>query len=118
MSLGKRIADMRKQRGWTQAELAERLEMNPTHVSRWEQDHIRPRQTTLEKLAEVFGVDVGQLVAENGALPQTFFDEDPELAELVAQLPRLNSEQRVALRTVLRSMLTCQQIGDLIGQGR
>jgi len=118
MGIGERIASLRKERGWTQAQLAELLEMSPSHVSRWEQNHWRPRQKAIERLAEVFEVDIDQLLAEEGVVPAKLAEDDPELAGLVARIPELNSQQKGALRLVLQSMLTCKQLEHLVAQSR
>lgn len=118
MALGERIASLRKERGWTQAQLAERLEMSPSHLSRWEQNHWKPRQKSIEQLAEVFEVDVEELVVDDEDVPAKLAEDDPELANLVARIPELNSQQKDALRLVLQSMLTCKQLEHLVAQNR
>lgn len=120
MSFGKTLARLRKEKGWTQPQLADMLEMNANHVSRWETDRIMPRKRALEKISEVFDVPIHDLMGppepSNGS--PRLAKEDPELAELVMQIAKLGEEQRKALRTVLRSMLTCQQLEQLVASGR
>lgn len=120
ISFGKTLARLRKEKGWTQIELADMLEMNANHVSRWETDRIMPRKRALEKISEVFDVPIHDLMGppepSNGS--PRLAKEDPELAELVMQIAKLGEEQRKALRTVLRSMLTCQQLEQLVSAGR
>lgn len=108
---------LRKDRGWTQLQLADMLEMTAHHLSRWENDRIRPRDKTLEKLAQVFEVPLNELVATKiegiGLSP-----DDSELASLLAEVPNLDDEQRKVLKHVLRSMVTCNQMERLLTQGR
>ncbi len=118
MSLGKTIARYRVKRGWTQAQLADHLEMHQNHVNRLENDRMKPRPATLERLAEVFGITIEDLVETAQAdMPLSWAKEDPELAGLVQQIPLLDDEQKNALRSVLRSMVACQQV-QLIARGR
>lgn len=72
--IGERIKDLREQRGMTQAALARALPgvVEASAVSRWERGKVRPRDETLEKLAETLGVDFAYFVApepETGATP-------------------------------------------------
>ena len=56
--VGERIKALRTQRGWTQRELAEKIGRNQPVLGKWELgDHMVPDES-LEKLAEVFSVDV------------------------------------------------------------
>lgn len=99
-------------------QLAEKMEMSPNHVCRLEKDRMRPRQKAIERLAELFEVPVGRLLAPEQDVPPRLLREDPELAQLLAQVSELGEEQRGALRMILRSMLTCQQLEHLVSQGR
>ncbi len=112
MTLGQRIAMLRKEKSWTQSELAEKLQMNANHVSRWEKDRIEPRRKVLLLLAEVFGVTIDDLMPAKPVFPVS--QCDPELSELMIKVSDLGEEQRKALRVVLRSMLTCQQLEKLV----
>ncbi len=113
IAIGETVTRLRSERGWTQKELAERLGMHPNHVSRMEKDKMQPRRSTLEKLAEVFDVDPSVFQHGGEATITTLAQEDPELAELVAQISLLDKEQRQALRTTLRSMLMCRKFKNL-----
>lgn len=61
-TLGQRIASLRKERGMTQLELAEKLCVTDKAVSKWERDLCCPDVNALPKLAEVFGTSVDALM--------------------------------------------------------
>lgn len=61
MTLGNRIAFLRKQQGLTQEALAQKLEVTNQAVSKWESDACCPDITLLPKLADVFGVTIDAL---------------------------------------------------------
>lgn len=54
-SLGKHVAALRREKGWTQEQLAERMEVSPQAVSKWENDQSCPDTALLPKLAETLG---------------------------------------------------------------
>ncbi len=118
MKLGQTITKLRQQRGWTHAELADKLGMHPNHVGRWEKNQMRPRSKTLEKLAALFGIGIDELMASENELSAQISKEDPELAELVVQIPTLGQDEKAALRLFLRSMLTCKQLENLALRGK
>lgn len=113
MTLGQKIREIRRSKGWTQKKLAEKIEMTTAQISRWEQDHVIPRKRNLEDLARIFGVEDDTFQNLKPAAPSQLFDEDPELLEIVTQINVLNPEQKKALKLVLQSMVTCQKLQDL-----
>ena len=53
-SIGKTIAELRKAKGWTQIELAERLNISDKAVSKWESEAGYPEITMFPQLANLF----------------------------------------------------------------
>ena len=62
MTIGKRIAHLRKEKGLTQEELAGHMGISPQAVSKWENDQTCPDISALPKLARLFGVTVDELL--------------------------------------------------------
>ena len=60
-TIGKRIARLRKSRGMTQDQLAERVGVSAQAVSKWENDVSCPDISLLPKLAEIFQVTTDSL---------------------------------------------------------
>ena len=61
-SIGKTIAALRKEKGWTQVELAEKLQVSDKAVSKWEKDDAFPSVEFFPALAELFGVSIDYLM--------------------------------------------------------
>ena len=61
-TLGTMIAELRKQHGMTQLELAEKMGVTDKAVSKWERDLSCPDINSLPKLAELLGVSVEELM--------------------------------------------------------
>ena len=61
-TLGAMIAELRKQHGMTQLELAEKMGVTDKAVSKWERDLSCPDINSLPKLAEILGVSVEELM--------------------------------------------------------
>ena len=62
-SVGGFIAELRKEKGLTQAELADRVGVTGGAVSKWERGLCYPDIETVERLAGVFGLSVGEMLA-------------------------------------------------------
>ena len=69
MTIGKRIAFLRKEKGLTQEDLAQPMGISPQAVSKWENDQTCPDISALPKLARLFGVTVDELLEGKEALP-------------------------------------------------
>ncbi len=61
-SLGKVIAELRKENNMTQMDLAEKMCVTDKAVSKWERDISCPDIKTINKLAEIFNVDINMLL--------------------------------------------------------
>jgi transcriptional regulator with XRE-family HTH domain len=62
MSIGKRIAQLRKEKGLTQEELATHMGVSPQAVSKWENDQTCPDISALPNLAKLLSVTVDALL--------------------------------------------------------
>ena len=63
MTIGKRIAALRREKSLKQDDLAQMLEVSPQAVSKWENDQTCPDISLLPKLAKILGVSVDELLS-------------------------------------------------------
>ena len=61
-SIGKTIATLRKTKGWTQVELAEKLNVSDKAVSKWESEAGFPEISQFPALAKIFDVTIDYLM--------------------------------------------------------
>lgn len=61
-TFGAMIAQLRKEKGMTQLELAQQLGITDKAVSKWERDLSYPDVESIPKIAEFFGVSVDELM--------------------------------------------------------
>lgn len=61
-SFGNMVAALRKEKGMTQLELAEKMGVTDKAVSKWERDLSFPDVSSIPKLAELLGVSVDELM--------------------------------------------------------
>lgn len=59
---GKKIAQLRKEKGWTQKIIAEKLHVSVAAVSKWERGLNYPDLSLMEPLADCLGISVSELL--------------------------------------------------------
>ncbi len=74
MSLTEKLIALRKKKGFTQATLAEKMDISRQSISRWKIGDALPSTDNLRRLSELFGVPVDYLMN----------DDAPELGAAVA----------------------------------
>ena len=81
-TLGTMIAELRKQHGMTQLELAEKMGVTDKAVSKWERDLSCPDINSVPNLAEILGVSVEELmqVKKEAEVPVSKVAEIMEIA--------------------------------------
>ena len=77
MSLGDKIAELRRQRGWSQENLAERLGVTRQSVSKWESGASVPDLDKIIGLSELFGVTTDYLIKCEGAAEAAPSEAEP-----------------------------------------
>lgn len=65
MRFGEKLSFLRKQRGMTQMELAEKLDISRQAVSRWEQGISEPSTENLVSIGKLFSISVDALINED-----------------------------------------------------
>jgi transcriptional regulator with XRE-family HTH domain len=112
-TIGQRIREIRKTRNLTQRELADRVGINFTYLSRVENDRLddeqTPREETLQKIAKALDADPDELLLLARRIPDAYRDRilsrpgvfrkllnlsDTALEELVGQLEERSAASR------------------------
>lgn len=117
IALGLAISSLRRAKRLTQRELAERLHIHHSMVTRWEKGQTVPRDETLERIASALEVSVEELIAteRKGPLRLPGLAEDQELVQLLSQLHSLEGRDIDALKVFLDAMLTKARIRQMVG---
>ncbi len=85
--VGRRVAQARADRGWTQEQLAEAIGIEPVSLSRLETGDRALSLTTLGLIADALGLGLGALIGIEVDLPRA--DLDPQAAELLRVFSKL-----------------------------
>lgn len=101
-SLGKRVHELRKQRGWSQPEVGKLVGTSGAIIGRYERGEMTPSIEVARKLAQAFGVTVDYLVSEQ-ELPEVLKDRRM-LARWVA-LDEIPAEDRERILSVVDGLI-------------
>ncbi|NLK99250.1 MAG: helix-turn-helix transcriptional regulator [Clostridiales bacterium] len=74
-SIGNRISQLRREKGITQEDMAERLGVTPQAVSKWENDISYPDILLLPKISKLLGVTVDELLSGESKKDTEFLPE-------------------------------------------
>ena len=115
MTIGKRIAALRKEKGLTQEELAGHMGVSPQAVSKWENDQTCPDISALPKLARLLGVSVDELLEGKQELPAVRVLPPAERKDLKDMILRITVESadgdRVRVNVPMALVEVAMEIG-------
>ena len=70
--IGRNIYELRKKRGWSQSDLARKLDKKTSTISSYETDSKTPSVDTIIAMSELFGVSIDELIyGENAEVLST-----------------------------------------------
>ena len=95
--IGVNIATYRKRCGWTQAELAEKLNYSDKAVSKWERGESVPDVLTLASLAECLNITVNDLLRDPNALPEHTGAVQQAMGQMVEKTLKRKANKRIIL---------------------
>ncbi len=79
MSFGERLREARLLKGYTQKQLAEKLDIGGTTVTGYEKDNSEPNMATISKIIRVLGVDANFLLQDE--IPKLAYKNNATLEE-------------------------------------
>ena len=109
MIIGERIKVLRKENGWSQGELAEKIGADGRQISRYENGHITPSAEALVRLAQAFDVSVDYLLLED-APRRPLKVEDQTLLEKLQDVQHLSEQDRDSILHILDALVAKSKI--------
>ena len=101
MKMSDKLIELRKEKGWTQNELGERLGVSNQAISKWESEMNMPDVMLLPAIADLFGCYIDELFQRNvmpekeGILPLPWEDDDTVRCVVFKGHTKLASEDDV-----------------------
>lgn len=85
MQFNETLALLRKSRGFTQEQLAERLGVSRQAIARWEAGEAAPNVYILKQLSEIFGISADNLLNGADEIMQSPAAKDPPVSEMISE---------------------------------
>jgi len=108
--LSKRIKELRKEKKWSQGELAQKIEAaDSRQISRYEHGWITPSVETAVKIAQAFDVTTDYLLIED-APRKPFIMEDKEVLKNLENIQKLSEKDRDCLFHIIDALMAKKKI--------
>lgn len=102
ISFGKKIAMLRKDKAWSQTELAKKLNTSVSVISRYERDEMTPSIEAAKKLAELLGTTVGYLLGET---EEANIFKDPDMLHRFNEIKSFAEKEKEHILFTLDAMI-------------
>ncbi len=105
---------LRKERGWTQSEVADKIGISVGQVKKYEKGDSAPTLHILAKIATVFGVSADVLVFADGT-GVAGRKLDAELLRRFEKVAQLPEREKDAVLVLIDSVIAKQTLKEVIG---
>ena len=102
MKFGEKVLSLRKEKGWSQYDLAGKIGTSGPIIGRYERNEIKPSIEVAKKIADSLGVSLDYLADENEKLVEV---KDKKMLDRIAQLEQLPQSDKEHILTVLDAFL-------------
>jgi transcriptional regulator with XRE-family HTH domain len=113
-SLGERIRQLRKEAGWSQAELAEKIAVDPGRVSKYEAGRMTPSPEAFVRLAEVLNVSIDFLLID-GIPRRPLHSAEDALGNRLATVSELSDEDLTLVVSFIDALVAKTRMKALAG---
>jgi transcriptional regulator with XRE-family HTH domain len=102
-----------------QIDLAEKLNIKPSAISKYENNHTQPNYLTIIRIADIFNVSVDYLLGISSVKnPYTTEKFTPKEAEIITKYRKLNAENKIRIDERINAMIDTQRtMNAKSGQG-
>jgi len=114
MTLGKKIKELRAEKGLSQAALEELSGVNSKLLSKYENERIVPTADTLRKIAEALQISSDYLIFENAPKNGISQLHDLELFEKFRLVEQMAPENRIMIKNLIDAVIIKSKLEDVI----
>ena len=99
MNFSKRLVTIRKEKGLSQGELADKVDSTSITIGRYERDEVKPSIETASKIAVVLGVSLDYLAGITDS------DLDSAMLNKIIDIQKLNEDDKKQIMTTIDALL-------------
>jgi transcriptional regulator with XRE-family HTH domain len=102
MNIGDKIIKLRKEKGWSQQQLAKLVGTSGPIIGRYERGEMLPSVEVAKKLSDAFGTTLDYLVDETGKPSEI---KDKTMLNRIVEIEQLDQEEKKTIVHVIDSLL-------------
>jgi transcriptional regulator with XRE-family HTH domain len=114
MPFAEKLTKLRKDKGFTQQELAQRARIGIAQIRRYEKGNSSPTLEVIKNIAKTLSVSADELIFDEGEGIVASKIKDRELLEQFEQISMLTPQDKEALKTVIESMIIKSKLQQII----
>ena len=111
---GERLKTLRTERGWSQADLADKIDSDARQVSRYENSKVAPGLEAVIRMAQTFNVTVDYLLIDN-AERRPLNTPSNHIDARLADLDQLTDDERTTITNVIDALITKAKLRLITG---
>jgi transcriptional regulator with XRE-family HTH domain len=111
-TLGQKLKRLRREKNWSQTEVADKLGTTLVTISSYENDKTKPSSDMLIKFTKLFSVSVDYLIS-NQTASSALQIRNKELQKRIEVLDRMNPEQLKSLIDMMDLVIRDHQVKEL-----
>ncbi len=108
MNLANKITELRKQKGWSQSELAKQIEVSREIVGRYERNDAMPSIDIAKRMADVFDVSLDYLVGT------TEKKMNKDILNRIQEIDKMQPEDKKMIFAFLDAFITKAKLQTLL----
>ena len=114
MPFAEKLTKFRKDKGFTQHELAKKARIGIAQIRRYEKGKSSPTLDVIKNIAKTLSVSTDELIFDEGEGIVASKIKDRELLEQFEQISMLSPQDKEALKTVIESMIIKSKLQQII----
>jgi len=116
MAIGEHVKRLRQEKGWSQAQLANKLSVHQKQISGYERSVHIPSTDVIIRMAKLFDVSLDYLLFEDrdDVLPAEIADRD--LLRRLEEVDKLSDQDKATIKEILDAFILKNQFQRLAGQ--
>lgn len=113
MTIDEKIRQLRKEKGWSQAKLAQKLDINTRNISLYESGKSIPSSDTVHKLAALFNVSIDYLFNDEPQNLGSVGIKDKSLVNLFEEIDKMDEKEKEAIRVFVEAIAFKRKVKSL-----
>ncbi len=114
MAFKDRLKELRKQQGWTQDELGEKIGVHGRHVGKYEIGKAMPKASTLIRIAELFDTSLDYLLLESSPSRSDSKIQDQSLLNAFEKVDKMDDHNREIIAALLDAFIKKYEIENML----